>query len=103
MAFYNDAPGRKPQKKNHTGGSWADEGSQYSGARRFGPKREDDRPHGDRPYGKREDRAFGGFVNNAVSAFDAVFQRGGKLHGSGFVQFLHRLAHAGKQQGSDNA
>ena len=57
MAFYNDAPGRKPQKKNHTGGSWADEGSQYSGARRFGPKREDDRS--DRPYGKREDRPYG--------------------------------------------
>ena len=57
MAFYNDAPGRKPQKKNHAGGSWADEGSQYSGARRFGPRREEER--GDRPYGKREDRSFG--------------------------------------------
>ena len=57
MAFYNDAPGRKPQKKNHSGGSWADEGSQYSGARRFGPKRDDER--GDRPYGKREDRSYG--------------------------------------------
>ena len=57
MAFYNDAPGRKPQKKNHTGGSWADEGSQYTGARRFGPKRDDER--GDRPYGKRDDRSFG--------------------------------------------
>ncbi len=57
MAFYNDAPGRKPQKKNHAGGSWADEGSNYTGARRFGPKREDDR--GDRPYGKREDRPYG--------------------------------------------
>ncbi len=55
MAFYNDAPGRKPQKKNHAAGSWADEGSQYSGSRRFGPKRED----GDRPYGKRDDRSFG--------------------------------------------
>ena len=54
MAFYNDAPGRKPQKKNHAAGSWADEGSQYSGARRFGPKREDDRPS----YGKREDRPY---------------------------------------------
>ncbi len=68
MAFYNDAPGRKPQKKNHAAGSWADEGSQYSGARRFGPKRDDDRPfgrqedrsYGDRkPYGKREDRPYG--------------------------------------------
>ncbi len=57
MAFYNDAPGRKPQKKNHSGGSWADEGSNYTGARRFGPKRDDER--GDRPYGKRDDRAFG--------------------------------------------
>lgn len=57
MAFYNDAPGRKPQKKNHAGGSWADEGSNYTGARRFGPKREDDR--GDRPYGKRDDRPYG--------------------------------------------
>ena len=57
MAFYNDAPGRKPQKKNHSAGSWADEGSQYTGARRFGPKRDDER--GDRPYGKREDRSFG--------------------------------------------
>ena len=57
MAFYNDAPGRKPQKKNHTGGSWADEGSQYTGARRFGPKRDDERS--DRPYGKREDRPYG--------------------------------------------
>ncbi len=57
MAFYNDAPGRKPQKKNHAGGSWADEGSQYTGARRFGPKRDDER--GDRPYGKRDDRSFG--------------------------------------------
>ena len=57
MAFYNDAPGRKPQKKNHSGGSWADEGSQYTGARRFGPKRDDER--GDRSYGKREDRPYG--------------------------------------------
>ena len=57
MAFYNDAPGRKPQKKNHAAGSWADEGSQYSGNRRFGPKHDDERS--DRPYGKREDRSFG--------------------------------------------
>ena len=57
MAYYNDAPGRKPQKKNHAGGSWADEGSQYTGARRFGPRRDDDRS--DRPYGKRDDRSFG--------------------------------------------
>ena len=57
MAFYNDAPGRKPQKKNHSAGSWADEGSQYTGARRFGPKRDDERS--DRPYGKRDDRPHG--------------------------------------------
>ncbi len=57
MAFYNDAPGHKPQKKNHSAGSWADEGSQYTGARRFGPKRDDER--GERPYGKRDDRSFG--------------------------------------------
>ena len=59
MAFYNDAPGRKPQKKNHTGGSWADEGSNYTGARRFGPKRDDDRsdrPHGERKSFQRDDR-----------------------------------------------
>ena len=55
MAFYNDAPGRKHQKKNHSAGSWADEGSNYTGARRFGPKRDDDRPS----YGKREDRPYG--------------------------------------------
>jgi len=53
--------------------------------------------------GNRQDRAFGGLVDNAVSAFDAVFQRGGKLNSIGFRQFLHRLAHTGKQQGSDNA
>ena len=57
MAFYNDAPGRKPQKKNHAAGSWADEGSQYSGSRRFGPRRDDERS--DRPYGKRDDRPYG--------------------------------------------
>lgn len=68
MAYYNDAPGRKPQKRDHSAGSWADEGSQYSGARRFGPKRDEnrsygrqeERPYGDRkPYGKREDRPYG--------------------------------------------
>ncbi len=62
MAFYNDAPGKKPQKKKHAAGSWADEGSQYSGARRFGPRRDEergDRAYGDRPHGKREDRSFG--------------------------------------------
>ena len=57
MAFYNDAPGRKPQKKNHSAGSWADEGSNYTGTRRFGPRKDDER--GDRPYGKREDRPYG--------------------------------------------
>ena len=57
MAFYNDAPGRQPQKKNHSAGSWAAEGSNYPGARRFGPRKDDER--GDRPYGKREDRSYG--------------------------------------------
>lgn len=64
MAYYNDAPGRKPQK-NHSAGSWADEGTQYSGNRRFGPKREGERS--DRPYGKREgersDRPYGNRSN----------------------------------------
>lgn len=60
MAYYNDAPGRKPQK-NHSAGSWADEGSQYSGNRRYGPKREDNR--GDRPYAKRDDRPYGSRPN----------------------------------------
>ncbi len=56
MAFYKDAPGRKPQK-NHSAGSWADEGSEYRGAR----KPHGDRPHGDRPYGDRShgDRPYG--------------------------------------------
>lgn len=60
MAYYNDAPGRKPQK-NHSAGSWADEGSQYSGNRRYAPKREDNR--GDRPYAKRDDRPYGSRPN----------------------------------------
>ncbi len=47
MAYYKDAPGRKPQK-NHTGGSWADEGSEYTGARRSS---QGSRPHGGKPNG----------------------------------------------------
>lgn len=47
MAFYKDAPGRKP-KTNHSAGSWADEGSEYRGARKPGHS---GRPHGDKPYG----------------------------------------------------
>jgi len=47
MAFYNDAPGRKA-KTNHASGSWADEGSEYRGARKNGSG---NRPHGDKPYG----------------------------------------------------
>ncbi len=59
MAFYNDAPGRKPQKKNHAAGSWADEGSQYRNAGRTGGYRSDrdDRREG----GYRGDRPAGGF------------------------------------------
>lgn len=60
MAYYNDAPGRKPQK-NHSAGSWADEGTQYTGSRRFGPKREGDRT--ERPYAKRDDRPYGNRAN----------------------------------------
>ena len=50
MAFYNDAPGRKPQKKNHTEGSWADEGSEYRGARRSSGRNERS------GYGSRDER-----------------------------------------------
>ncbi len=61
MAFYNDAPGRKPQKKNHSGGSWADEGTQYrnNGGRRDGDSR--------RSEGFRSDRPAGGFRKDARS------------------------------------
>ncbi len=63
MAYYNDAPGRKPQK-NHSAGSWADEGTQYSGSRSYG-KRDGERS--DRPYGKRDgersDRPYGNRSN----------------------------------------
>ena len=64
MAFYKDAPGRKPQK-NHSSGSWADEGSEYSGARkpanggrshgdkRYGDKSYGDKRYGDKPYGEK--------------------------------------------------
>ena len=43
MAFYKDAPNKKPQKKNYAAqGSWDDEGTHYSSAssRRFGPNAE---------------------------------------------------------------
>ena len=62
MAFYKDAPGRKPQK-NHSSGSWADEGSEYSGARKpanggrsHGDKRYGDKSYGDKRYG---DKTYG--------------------------------------------
>ena len=65
MAYYKDAPGRKPQK-NHTAGSWADEGSEYRGVYRSsqGNRSHSDRPHGDKPYGgkpgyRKDDRRDG--------------------------------------------
>ena len=66
MAYYNDAPGRKPQKKNYAGGSWADEGSQYRGARHS--RDEDDR------QGRRSnDRSFDPRRNDR---FDSRDQKG---------------------------
>ena len=66
MAYYNDAPGRKPQKKNYAGGSWADEGSQYRGARHG--RDEDDR------QGRRSnDRSFDPRRNDR---FDSRDQKG---------------------------
>lgn len=60
MAFYNDAPGRKTQKKNYTT-SWADEGSEYKGAKRG---HRDDRKPFDKKEGPRDgykkERSFGG-------------------------------------------
>ncbi len=38
MAFYNDAPGPKKKKNYAAQGSWDDEGTHYSGSRRFGPE-----------------------------------------------------------------
>ena len=57
MAFYNDAPGRKAPKKNHND-NWADEGSEYRGAKKTGRS---DRP--DRSYRKddRRDNARPGY------------------------------------------
>ena len=47
MAFYQDAPGRRPVKKDHRQDKWEEEGTRYRGAsaRRFGPDAEqgDDR------------------------------------------------------------
>lgn len=58
MAYYNDAPGRKGQKKDHTA-NWADEGSEYRGAKRstgksYGPRKEGQRD--EKRTGYREDR-----------------------------------------------
>lgn len=49
MAYYQDVPGKRPQKRNHADeGSWDDEGSHYRPAsRRFGP--ESGAPREDRP------------------------------------------------------
>ncbi len=57
MAYYNDAPGKKPQKKNYAAGSWADEGSEYSdrqpgSGRKSGERRRD---NGERRTYKRDD------------------------------------------------
>lgn len=41
MAYYQDAPGKRPQKRNYADdGNWEDEGSRYNrpAARRFGPE-----------------------------------------------------------------
>lgn len=73
MAYYNDAPGRKPQK-NHSAGSWADEGSQYSGNRRYAPKREGERS--DRPYGKRDDRPYNARPNGDRKPYQRDDRRG---------------------------
>lgn len=59
MAFYHDAPGRNPQKKNYTT-SWADEGSEYKGVKR--PHRDDRKPYEKKEGGNggyRKDRDFG--------------------------------------------
>ena len=68
MAYYKDAPGRKPQK-DHTAGSWADEGSEYSGARKGGRSygKGGDRPYGrggDKPGFRKEGRSFDRFDKN---------------------------------------
>lgn len=60
MAFYKDAPGRKPQK-NHNNDSWADEGSEYTGAKKsgYGSRSQGDRPAGKGGYhrdNRRDDR-----------------------------------------------
>ena len=61
MAFYNDAPGRKNVKKDHSAGSWADEGSEYRGAKnnsgKGGSFRKDDRR--DKKYSGFRDEKFG--------------------------------------------
>lgn len=57
MAYYNDAPGRKAPRKNYSSGSWADEGSEYRGAKRNGGKSFGSRKEGDaKRTGPRDDR-----------------------------------------------
>ncbi len=64
MAFYNDAPGRKNQKKNYAAGSWADEGSQYSD-RKEGSRAGSFRKNDDRRFEKRGDhKSFSGERKN---------------------------------------
>ena len=51
MPFYDDAPRGKKRKNYANEGSWEDEGTQYRGARRFGP--DSDRPQRGRPASRR--------------------------------------------------
>ena len=64
MAYYDNAPSRKPQgKKNFGSDKWVEEGSEYRGARRGG-KRDDNKAYGEKksygdrkPYGEK--KSFG--------------------------------------------
>ena len=51
MPFYDDAPRGKRRKNYANEGSWEEEGSQYRGARRFGP--DSDRPQRSRPVPRK--------------------------------------------------
>ena len=60
MAFYNNAPGRKPEKKDHSAGSWADEGTEYRGAKKSYGSRDDRTVKGYRKDDHRGNRSNGG-------------------------------------------
>jgi len=62
MAYYNDAPGRKGPKKDHTAGSWADEGSEYRGAKRANTGKS---------YGFRKDDKYKGFRDEKQGGKDS--------------------------------